>query len=365
MAHGDRAALDRFIAELRRVWVVAGPPTYLDFEKLSMRVSGPAEDGGMWLPRSTTQDVLAGRRLQPPKWRWVARFITVLRVAAAEAGVDPARVGTLTVWKQKHLAACTAFSAAQELRQAGGDSPVVPAARGRCVRARGPRQGTGLLLGDWEADGDPALRALLRSAGQDWWHAYQDLVPGWLGTYLSLEPAASLIRAYETSVVHGLLQTEEYAQAAIRICSRDLRRAAVARLAELRMRRQQILTRAEAPRLWVILDEAAVRHRLGSPQTMRAQIRHLIEITHQPNITVQVIPLDTSVHAVAGGPITFLRFARSDLPDVVYLEQLTGAQYLPRHRDVIHYKTVLSRLGIEALEPAATTDFLRDILMEM
>lgn len=365
MPHCDGAALNGFITELRRVWTIAGPPTYQDFEKLSMRVSGPAEVGGMWLPRSTTQEVLAGQRLQPPKWRWVARFITVLRAAAAEAGVDPACVGTLAEWKHKHLAAWTAFNAAQEFAQAAGDGPVVPTAHGPHGRSRAPRPGRGLLLGDREAGTDPALEALLRAAGQDWWRGHRDLVPGWLGAYLSLEPAASLIRAYDTSLVHGLLQTEEYAQAAIRICWPDLSQAAVTRLAELRMRRQQVLARAEAPRLWVIIDETAVRRRLGNAQTMRAQIRHLIEISHQPNITVQVIPLDTSVHAVAGGPITFLRFPRSDLPDVVYLEQLTGALYLPRHRDVSHYMTVLSRLGIEALEPTATADFLRDILMEM
>jgi hypothetical protein len=364
MPHGDRAALDGFIDELRRVWVIAGPPTYQDFEKLSMKVSGPAETGGMCLPRSTTQDVLAGRRQQPPKWRWVARFITVLRVAAAEAGVDPGCVGTLVEWKRKHLGACTAFSAA-EPAQAAGDDPAAPAITGPLGRPRGARPGTGLLLADREAGTDLALAALLRAAGQDWWRGYRDVVPGWRGAYLSLESAASQIRVYDTSLVHALLQTQEYAEAAIRISAPDLSQASVARLAELRMHRQQMLARPEAPALWAIVDETAVRRRLGDAQTMRAQIRHLIEISHQPNITIQVIPSDTSVHAVAGGPITFLRFPRTDLPDVVYLEQLTGALYLSRKEDVSHYMTVLGGLAIEALEPAETTDFLREILMKM
>lgn len=365
MPHGDRDALDGFIAELRRVWVIAGPPTYQDFEKLSMKVSGPTETGGMCLPRSTTQDVLAGRRRQPPKWRWVARFITVLRAAAAEGGVDPGCVGTLTEWKHKHLGACVAFSAAQKLAQATGDGSAAPADTGPHRRTHARRPGTGVLVGAKKASADPALGTALRKAEQDWWHGYRDLVPGWLGEYLNLEPTASLIRAYDTSLVHSLLQTEEYAEAAIRICSPDLSRVSVARLAELRMRRQQVLARPEAPRLWAVIDETAVRRRLGSAQNMRAQIRHLIEISHQPNITLQVIPLDTSVHAVAGGPITLLRFPRTDVPDVVYLEQFTGALYLDRHGDVSHYMTVLSGLAIEALKPAETTDFLREILKKM
>lgn len=115
MPHSDRAALDGFIAELRRVWTMAGPPSYQDFEKLSISVKGPAEGGDLWLPRSTTQEILSGRRRHPPKWRWVIRFITVLRVAAAEAGVDPDRIGTLAEWKQKHEAASALESFGQNL----------------------------------------------------------------------------------------------------------------------------------------------------------------------------------------------------------------------------------------------------------
>jgi hypothetical protein len=367
----DRAALDGFFAELRRVWTMAGPPSYEDFKKLSTKVKGPAQAGGPWvdvLSRSTTQDILAGRRHHPPKWQWVARFLTVLRAAAAEAGVDPDSLGTLAEWKKRHEAACAAVASMSQMARVAGGGHVQASGSTTSPeygRARVPRQATGPVLDEEDAHPDTTLASLLRTVGREWWHDYRDLVPDWFGAYLSLEPAASLIRAYDTTLVPGLLQTEAYAEAAIRIASLTSDQAAVRPRVELRMRRQQLLNRPDAPKLWVIIDEAAVRRRFGSAKTMRGQITHLIEVSQQPNITVQVIPLDTSVHAVAGGPITFLRFARSHLPDVVYLEQLTGALYLPSQGDVSHYITVLGRLAIEALEPAATADFLREILLEM
>jgi hypothetical protein len=353
MYYRDRAALDGFFAELRQVWTLAGPPSYQDFEKLSMKVKGPAGADGEWLPRSTTQDILSGRRRQPPKWRWVARFIMVLRVAAEQAGVNPDKLGTLAEWKQKHEAVRAALAASREFALAAGGDGALTAGLTTSAEC------------DPEWVRDPELAALLRTVGQDWWHEYRDLVPDWFGAYLSLEPAASLIRAYETMLVPGWLQTEAYAETAIRLSWITLNPAAVSRLVEFRMRRRQILARPDAPKLWVIIDETAVRRRLGSANTMRAQISHLIRVSQQRNITVQVVPLETSVHALAGGPITFLRFPRSDMRDVVYLEQLTGALYLPRQGDVSHYMSVLSGLAIEALSPAETTDFLREVLLDI
>lgn len=311
MRDSDRAAVDEFVAELRRVWTMAGPPSYEDFRKLSMRVPGPARTG--WqaatvLSRSTTQDILAGRRQHPPRWQWVARFLTVLKVAAAEAGVDPASLGTLAEWKVRHEAACA------------------------------------------------------RTGAPEWWDEYKDLVPDWFGPYLSLERTATLIRAYETTVVPGLLQTREYADAVIRASVPALGEQEVARLVDLRMRRQRILSQPDAPKLWVLIDEAAVRRPLGSAETMHGQIAHLVDMARRPNVAIQVIPLDTSVHAVAGGPISLLRFSRVDIPDVVYLEQLTGALYLRQDSDVSHYMGVLDALGIESLHPGATAGFLRKML---
>lgn len=366
MPDRDRAALDNFIADLRQVWTMAGPPSYEEFRKLSMRVKGPAEADRLWLFRSTTQDILAGRRQQPPKWRWVARFITVLRVAAEEAGVDPNNIGRLEEWKRKHEAVCRATITEPWPVQAAGGTVLMPDFAGRTRGGtRAPGRMTSMLLDEKDAARDPELATLVQAIGQNWWSDYQDLVPDWHRAYLSLEPAASLIRAYETTVVPGWLQTEEYATAALELSRLTLDQPTIARLVELRMHQQQFLVRESGPKLWIVTDETVVRRRLGGRETMRAQVRHLIEVSQRPNITIQLIPSDTSVHAVAGGPITCLRFPSSDLPDVVYLEQLTGATYLLHSRDVSHYRQVLNRLGVEALPPEATRDYLGEILAEI
>lgn len=151
----------------------------------------------------------------------------------------------------------------------------------------------------------------------------------------------------------------------IKLASSATNGAIVQRLVELRMRRQQRLIQAEGPKVWAIIEEGAVRYQFGNAKTMRAQIRHLIEISDLPNVTLQVLPANISRHTVTTCPITFLRFPHRDTPDVVYLEQLTGAVYLPYLGDVGNYRDVLSRLGVEALQPAATTDHLHQIFREM
>lgn len=359
--------MDTFFAELRRVWEEAGPPSYKEFEKLSKRVKGPADGVSQWLSRSTTQHILAGRRSKPPKWQWVSRFITVLREAAKEAGVDPARIGDLPEWKQKHEAVRAVMAAPELARAAGEDhaAALSPKPGRRPDTGRTPRKTTSFLPNETALRRDPQLVGLLRAVGQDWWHEYRDLVPGLQGAYLSLEAVASLIRTYDATLVPGLLQTEAYAAAVIKVASGAANEAIVQDLVELRVHRQQRLVQADGPKLWAIIEEGAVHYRFGNTKTMRAQIRHLIEVSDLPNVTIQVIRANTSRHTITPYPITFLRFPHHDMPDVVYLEQLTGAIYLPYLGDATYYRGVLSHLGIEALTPTTTTDFLHQVLREM
>lgn len=193
-----------------------------------------------------------------------------------------------------------------------------------------------------------------------WWHRYADIVPGWFEYYLGLEQASSVVRTYEPHLVPGLLQTEDCARAVI--CSGHPGATAeeVERRVALRLRRQQVLAQSEAPTVWLVVDEAALR-RLGTPTMARAQTQHLIDIAELPNVTLQAMPFHAGAHPAAGGPFSILRFADPDLPDIVYLEQLTSALYLDKTRDIEHYVKVMDQLCVQALTPAATLQFLTRI----
>lgn len=208
-----------------------------------------------------------------------------------------------------------------------------------------------------------AFLALSRQASAPgWWHQYGDLLPSWFEMYLGLEQAASVIRSYEIQFVHGLLQTEDYARAVTLLGQLAGFPEEIDRRVNLRMTRQKLLTQPGAPNLWAVLDEAALRRRLDSRTVMRAQVQHLIELTELPNITLQVVPFSAGGHVAAGGPFTILRFPEPDLPDIVYLEQLSSALYLDKRRDVENYLVVMDRLAAQAEPPDRTTKLLKRIM---
>ncbi|MEV0631314.1 helix-turn-helix domain-containing protein [Nonomuraea wenchangensis] len=193
-----------------------------------------------------------------------------------------------------------------------------------------------------------------------WWHKYGDVLPAWFEVYIGLEGAASSIRTYENQFVPGLLQTAGYARAVIELAHEKATRAELDRRVALRTTRQRRLESGLT--LWAVIDEAVVRRTLGGPDTMRAQIAHLLDVTAERNITVQVMPFDRGGHAAAGGPFSILRFPERELPDVVYMEQLTSALYLDKPADSDHYMEVMDRLSIQAETPKETRRFLERLI---
>lgn len=197
----------------------------------------------------------------------------------------------------------------------------------------------------------------------DWWQQYGDAVPDWFAPYLGMEQAAEVIRCYEVQFVPGLLQTADYARALLQIEAGDDLERDTQQQVSVRMRRQQVLHRPRPPRLWAVIDEAALRRPIGGAGVMRAQLEHLIEMTRLCHVSIQVAPFSAGL-AVARGPITMLRFPEAELGDVVFLEQHASAAYLSKPADRLYYRNILNRLVTEAPPAAETEAILRQILSE-
>jgi transcriptional regulator with XRE-family HTH domain len=207
------------------------------------------------------------------------------------------------------------------------------------------------------------LLSLAREANQPgWWQMFGDVLPSWFQAYVGLEAAASVIRTYEVQFVPGLLQTEEYARAVIVNGRSSASPDEVERRVRLRMRRQELLARPGGPMLWAVVDEAALRRPIGGGDVMRDQMKALTAAAKLPNVRLQVVPLGSGGHAAEGGAFTILRFPDKDLPDVVYVEQLTSALYLEKREEVDLYSAAMERLSAEAEPPNRTVDILAQLL---
>ncbi|GAA2272388.1 transcriptional regulator [Streptomyces ruber] len=214
---------------------------------------------------------------------------------------------------------------------------------------------------------DDKERASLLSLAKEanvagWWHSYSDVLPSWFPTYVGLEGAAHLIRAYEVQFVHGLLQTEAYAYAVVSRGMKEGGEADVERRVALRLERQKYLVSERAPQFHCVLDEAALRRPYGGREVMRGQLQHLIDISERPNVRLQVMPFGFGGHSGESGSFTVLSFAESDLSDVVYLEQLTSALYLDKREDVAQYERAMSQLQEDSPSPEESRDLLRGLL---
>jgi transcriptional regulator with XRE-family HTH domain len=210
---------------------------------------------------------------------------------------------------------------------------------------------------------DPAEREeLLTLAGQanqpGWWHQYQDVLPSWFQAYVGLEESAESIRSYDSQFIPGLLQTEDYATAVLALGDFSMDEAE--RLVFLRKERQRRFA-SGGLRLWAIVDEVALTRLVGGRHIVRAQLQHLSEVCDQPGFVLQVVPGSAGAY-LAPGSFSILRFAVPDLPDVVYVEQLTSAMYLDKPVDVDRYATVMDKLSATAAPPEQSREIIRALL---
>jgi len=211
-----------------------------------------------------------------------------------------------------------------------------------------------------------SLVQLARDSRQKgWWHAFSDTMQPQFATYVGLESAASEIRIYEVSLIPELLQTEDYARVVIRSGMMSSPSDDVERQVALRMARQPAITRDDPPKVWAVLDEAALRRQVGGPGLMRLQLEHLLAQAALPNVAVQVIPFGGGAHPAMGRPFIILVFPERVDTDVVYLEDLTSALYLEDVAEVDRYNVFFNHLRATALSFEDSSALITSVLKEM
>ncbi|MGW0593637.1 helix-turn-helix domain-containing protein [Streptosporangium sp. NPDC002607] len=221
------------------------------------------------------------------------------------------------------------------------------------------------LYGLREGAGYEALVQLAKQAKErGWWHAYSDVIPQWFQVYVGLEAEASSLRNYEPELVHGLFQTEDYARAIYQAARVTDAPDEIERHVSLRMARQDVITRSEQPmNFWAVVNEAALRRRVGGTRVMKEQLQRLADISAQPNVTIQVLPYAIGAHAAMLGSFAILSFSEG-ASEVTYLEYVTGSLYLEKAEEIQAYTLAYDHLRASALDPRDSIDMITKLARE-
>ena len=202
------------------------------------------------------------------------------------------------------------------------------------------------------------LTLAARANQPGWWHNYQDVLPSWFQAYVGLEEAAESIRSYDIQFVPGLLQTEAYANCVLALG--EFSPEETERLVFLRKERQKRFASGSL-RLTEIIDEMALRRMVGGAGVMRGQYGHLLGLVDRPGFNLQVTPFPVGAN-VAPASFSILQFATEDLPDVVYVEQLTSALYLDKAPEVARYAAAMDRLSQLSATPNESARIIQSML---
>jgi transcriptional regulator with XRE-family HTH domain len=222
------------------------------------------------------------------------------------------------------------------------------------------------IYGETDPGEQALLLAMVRAGtSKEWWEGYRRIEPKF-AMYLGLESVATTLQAYDTHLMHGLLQTPDHARALMRATLPELLPHEIDRLVELRMRRQQILTRTDPPplTLWWIMDEAVLRRQIGGRETTYAQLLRLIERSELPNVTLLVMPDDIGAHAGLDGPFAIFQFEASARP-VVYIEGQAGNLYLEKDDDLRRCRQTMNHILAAAPGPERSLALIRQVAKEM
>jgi transcriptional regulator with XRE-family HTH domain len=208
---------------------------------------------------------------------------------------------------------------------------------------------------------DDQLEALVQLAKEarkrGWWHAYNEV---FTGAFVGLESEASSLRAFQALLVPGQLQTEDYMRAVIRAARPDAPQADLEKRVKARLARQQLLTDADPPKYWAIIDEAVLWRTVGSEKVMQTQLKRLANRAVLPHVTIQVVPFSAGAHAGMEGPFLILSFPDQTDPDVVYVDNTTTGVYLEEPAETLRYTLMFDHLRAAALSPDETLARITD-----
>ncbi|MFI0412391.1 DUF5753 domain-containing protein [Actinomadura sp. 3N508] len=377
---------DEVISLLAHNRRVAGGPSYQTIDKISSDLEAEQRlvcgIRVIRVPRSTAHNVFSRTWSRIPRWELVeSLWATLYRHAEAKRrGIG--KMFSLADLQARYRDVETASAEAADLPQPA-PQPVATAHDGR-----DDRTGAETLLSalDWDAyinapqraaaavaagvpgrrymrevDGDFVAELSARSR-HAFWRDYRDVIPDWFELYVMAEPELAEIRTYAPLCVPSLLQTGEYARLVIARDLPEISERELQRRVELRLSRQSILFRPDAPKLWIIIHERVLREDTGSAPIIQAQIRHLIALAARPNITLQVMPTAQANAAFMDGPITVMRFPESHINDMIFLEHRDHALYLVRNRDLTYFGQLFSTFLVTALPPDESIRFLHNLL---
>ena len=207
------------------------------------------------------------------------------------------------------------------------------------------------------------LLDLARNAdAQGWLRAYQAELPEEYAAYISFEYEARSVRNYESLYIPGLLQTEDYARAAVAGTLPTAMGQEVEYRVRARMERQERLAGEMPLEVWGIADEAAIRRQVGGSKVMHDQLAHLLDVAEQPNVTFQVIPYDAGAHPGMPGSFIYMEFMEPVDPDLVYVDTLAGDLFLETDDDLRLYSSMFNRLRALALSPSKTTNLITEVM---
>ncbi|MFJ4362690.1 helix-turn-helix domain-containing protein [Streptomyces chartreusis] len=199
---------------------------------------------------------------------------------------------------------------------------------------------------------------------QGWWRSLADPIPESMNLMLTLEDEVVREDHYACMYVPGLLQTRPYAEAVHRASEVQCPEREVQHMVDIRMKRQELLDRDEPPHIWCVIDEAALRRRVGGRDVMQDQLRHLLTMSQLPHITVQVLPFAAGAHAAAVGSFVVLRGPASEL-DVVYVDLLGGGLFMEKQGELERYRLAFEYLSAQALDLESSAEIIHRISKEL